>query len=86
MADMLNVEQLKAKAESLIKSITGDKDLMASFAKDPVGTLEKKLGIDLPDEQINQVIEGVKGQLDLSKLDMGQAVGILGKLKGMFGK
>jgi hypothetical protein len=33
MAEMLNLEQLKAKAESLIKSISGDKDLLASFSK-----------------------------------------------------
>ena len=66
-------------------------DLIQSFLSNPVATLEKTLGIDLPDEQINQVIEGVKGQLDLGKLglddlNVGKAVGILGKLKGMFGK
>ncbi len=63
MADELNLEQLKTKAESLVKSITGDKDLLASFTKDPIGTLEKKLGIDLPDEQINQLIKMIKEKL-----------------------
>ena len=63
MADELNLEQLKTKAESLVKSITGDKDLLAAFTKDPIGTLEKKLGIDLPDEQINQLIEMIKAKL-----------------------
>lgn len=81
MADMLNVEQLKAKAESLIKSITGDKDLMASFAKDPVGTLEKKLGIDLPDEQINQLIDMIKKQIGAAG-----SKGLMDKIKGFFGK
>ena len=89
MAASLNLEELKAKAESLVKSITADKDLMASFTKDPIGTLEKKLGIDLPDEQINQVIEGVKGKIDLKQFgldDVTKATGLLGKLKGIFGK
>ena len=63
MADELNLEQLKTKAESLVKSITGDKDLLASFTKDPIGTLQKKLGIDLPDEQINQLIKMIKEKL-----------------------
>ena len=63
-----------------------DDKLKASFLTDPVGTLEKTLGIDLPDEQINKVIEGVKGQIDLSKVDVAQAAGLLGKLKGLFGK
>ena len=79
MAENLNVEQLKAKAESLIKSISGDKDLLASFTKDPVGTLEKKLGIDLPDEQINQLISMIK-----SKLGETGVKSILGKVKSMF--
>ena len=81
MAETLNLEQLKAKAESLIKSITGDKDLMASFAKDPVGTLEKKLGIDLPDEQINQLIKMIKEKLG----DAGTKT-LLQKIKSFFGK
>ncbi len=81
MADMLNVEQLKAKAETLIKSISGDKDLLASFAKDPVGTLEKKLGVDLPDEQINQLIKMIK-----EKIGEAGTKSILDKIKGFFGK
>ena len=63
MSENLNIEELKAKAETLIKSISGDKDLLASFTKDPIGTLEKKLGIDLPDEQINQLISMIKAKL-----------------------
>ncbi len=64
-------------------------DLIKKFLGNPVELLEKTSGIDLPDDQINQVIEGVKGKLDLSNLDLGdvkKATGILGKLKGLFGK
>ena len=43
-------------------------------------------GIDLPDDQIKQVIEGVTSKLDLGSVDMKQAVGLLGKLKGILGK
>ena len=70
----------------VVAKLTSNPDLIKSFLANPVELLEKTFGIDLPDEQINQVIEGVKGQLDLSKLDVGQAVGMLGKLKGMLGK
>ena len=58
-----------------------DDGLKASFLKDPVGTLEKTLGIDLPDEQIKQVIEGIK-----AKLGQAAAGGLLDKLKGLIGK
>ena len=72
--------------EEVVSKLNLDPKLLASFAADPVGTLEKTLGIDLPDEQINQVIDGIKSKIDLSKVDVGQAVGLLGKLKGIFGK
>ncbi|MBQ9298959.1 MAG: hypothetical protein IJ214_00455 [Clostridia bacterium] len=58
-----------------------DDSLKASFLSDPVGTLEKTLGIDLPDEQISQVIDGLK-----AKLGEAAASGILDKVKGLFGK
>ena len=70
----------------VVAKLTGNPDLIKSFLSNPVQLLEKTFGIDLPDDQINQVIEGVKGQLDLSKLDVAQAAGMLGKLKGLFGK
>ena len=70
----------------VVAKLMGNPDLIKSFLSNPVQLLEKTFGIDLPDEQINQVIEGVKGQLDLSNIDMKDAVGLLGKLKGLFGK
>ena len=75
----------------VVAKLMSNPDLVKAFLSNPVNLLEKTFGIDLPDEQINQVIEGVKGQLDLGKLglddlNVGKAVGILGKLKGMFGK
>ena len=81
MADELNLEQLTAKAETLVRSITGDKDLLASFTKDPIGTREKKLGIDLPDEQINQLIKLIKDKLG----DAGTKT-LLQKILGFFKK
>ncbi len=70
----------------VIAKLKADPNLLKNFAANPVETLEKTLGIDLPDEQINQVIEGVKGKLDLSNIDLKDAAGLLGKLKGLFGK
>ena len=35
---------------------------------------------------IHKGIEGVKGKLDLSNFDVKDAAGLLGKLKGLFGK
>ena len=70
----------------VVAKLTGNPDLIKSFLANPVELLEKTFGIDLPDDQINQVIEGVKGKIDLSKIDVKEAAGLLGKLKGLFGK
>ena len=75
--------------EEVVSKLKIDPQLLAAFAADPVKTIEKVFNIDLPDDQINQIIEGVKSKVDLSKVglgDVGQAAGLLGKLKGLFGK
>lgn len=36
--------------------------------KDPIAAAEKLLGVDLPEEQIKQIAEGVMAKLSLQKL------------------
>ncbi len=68
------------KVEELAKKIGGDKELLAAFTKDPVKTLESKLGVDLPDEQIEKLADGIKAKLKLDKA--GGLLGGIGKLLG----
>lgn len=75
----------------VVAKLTSDPELVKSFLSNPVETLEKTFGVDLPDDQINQVIEGIKNNIDLSKIDLSNidlddTAGLLGKLKGLFGK
>ena len=42
--------------------------------KDPVKTVEELTGVDLPDDAINKVVDGVKAKLTADKLG-----GLLGK-------
>ena len=70
----------------VVARLATNTDLIKSFLTNPVQLLEKTFGIDLPDDQINQIIEGVKGKLDLGNIDLKEATGLLGKLKGLFGK
>ena len=77
---------IKAKIEQAVKKLTSDKNLMAKFERNPASVIEELIGVDLPDDQINKVIEGVKGQIDLSKFDLKDAAGLLGKIKGILGK
>ena len=80
-----DTEEKEMDIEKIISDVLAklkvDDGLKAAFLKDPIATLEKTLGVDLPDEQIKQVIDGIKNKLG------GDAVGgILDKVKGIFGK
>lgn len=72
---------IKAKIEEVVKKLTSDKDLLAKFEKNPVSVIEELVGIDLPDDQVNQLINGIKAKLNLDKLS-----GALSGLGGLFGK
>ena len=72
---------IKKKIEELVEKITSDKQLMAKFQKDPIGTVEKLIGMDLPNDQIEKLVDGIKAKIKLD--DLGDALGALG---GLFGR
>lgn len=69
---------IKAKIEELVNKIKSDKDLLAKFQKDPISTVEGLLGIDLPNDQVEKIVEGIKAKINLDKIG--------GMLGGLFGK
>lgn len=70
---------------TVLEKLEGNNDLANRFMKEPVKTLEQLTGIDLPDEQINAVVEGVKAKLNLDATVKG-AKGVLDSVMGLFGK
>ena len=69
---------IKAKIEEIVEKIKNDKQIMAKFQKDPAGVIEELIGIDLPNDQINDVVDAIKAKLTVDKLG--------GALGGLFGK
>ncbi len=69
---------LKEQIKKMVEKIKTDKDLQEQFQKEPVKALESVLGVDLPDEMIEQVVEGVKAKLTVDKLS--DAAGAIKKL------
>ncbi len=59
---------IKKSIEELVEKVKNDKKLQESFKKDPIATVEKLLGVDLPEEQIKQIADGVKAKISLDKL------------------
>ncbi len=66
---------IKEMITSAVQKITGDEKLRAQFMKEPVKTVESLVGVDLPDDTINKVVDGVKAKITVDKLG-----GIMGKL------
>ena len=72
---------IREKIEAIVDKIKADKTFAAKFQKDPVKAVEDVLGVDLPDELIEKVIDGVKAKVKLE--DLGE---LAGKLGGLFKK
>ena len=69
---------IKEKIEEVAKKLMSDKDLKEKFEKNPVAVLEELIGVDLPDDQINQIIDGIKAKIAVDSIG--------GMLGGLFGK
>ena len=69
----------------VLKKLTSDEDLKANFRKNPTKVLEKLVGVDLPDDKLDAIIQGVTAKLDLDDL-ADKTSGVLGALGGLFGK
>ncbi len=70
---------IKAKIEEIVAKIKADKNIAAKFKENPVKTVEDLLGIDLPDDQVKAIVDGVK-----AKINLDDAEGLLGKAKKLF--
>lgn len=69
---------MKEKIESIVDKIKNDPSFGEKFTKDPIKAVEEILGIDLPDEEILKIVEGVKAKIN--------ATNVVDKLKGLFEK
>ena len=69
---------VKELIEKAVKAITEDDKLKKLFEDDPVKALEKILGVDLPDDIVEKLIDGVKAKISIDKVS--DALGALKKL------
>ena len=79
---------IKEKINEIVEKIKNDKDIAAKFKKDPITTVEGFIGINLPNDQIEKIVDGIKAKIaldkiDIDNIDLGKAASMLG---GIFGK
>ncbi len=70
---------IKEKIIEIAEKISENKELLEEFKEDPVKAVEKLIGVDLPDDMVEKVVDGVKAKLSLDK-----ASDALGALKKLF--
>lgn len=70
---------IKEKIEGIVEKVTKDKSLMDKFQKNPTKTVEELVGVDLPDDVVKKVVEGVKGKISVDKLS-----GVADSIKKLF--
>lgn len=81
------MDNIKKLVEDVLEKLQKNPELLDKFQKDPVSTLEKLLGVDLPDDQVEKLVDGLKASMDLEKLSGAlKGLGGLGALGGLFGK
>lgn len=70
---------IKEQITTAVEKITKDSKMQEQFKKDPIKTVEQVLGVDLPDDVLNKVVDGVK-----AKVSMDKASGVVDSLKKLF--
>ena len=71
---------IKEKIEEVVNKLKNNPKLRQKFEMEPVKVLEELLGVDLPDDLVEKLIDGVKVKLAATKV--GDALEGLGKLFG----
>jgi len=70
---------IKGKIEEIIAKVKNDPGFAEKFKTNPVQAVESIIGVNLPDDQIKSVVDGVK-----AKISVDEAGGVLGSIKKLF--
>ena len=70
---------IKAQITAVVEKVTKDPKMLEQFKKDPVKAVEEALGVDLPDDVVQKVVDGVKAKITVDK-----ASDVVDSLKRLF--
>ncbi len=81
-------EKIADIVEEVVAKLKADDSLLKNFKAEPVKVLEKLIGKDLPDEQIEKVVDLIKAKLAADDIadKVDDVKDALKGLKGLFGK
>ncbi len=70
---------IKAQISKMVEEVSKNPDMKEQFEKEPVKAVEKVLGIDLPDDVVMKIVDGVKAKLTMDNVSKAADA-----LKGIF--
>ena len=70
---------IKEQISKIVEEVSKNPHIKEEFEKEPVKVIEKIIGVDLPDDIIMKVVDGVKSKLTID--DVSKVAGII---KGIF--
>ena len=73
------MDEIKDLIRKLSDKVQSDDEIKELFKKDPIKAVEKILGVDLPDDVVKKIIDGVKASITIE-----DAKDLLGSLKKLF--
>lgn len=68
---------IKAKIDEVVNKVKSDGNFAEKFKSEPIKAVEDVIGVDLPDDVVKNVIDGVKAKINVG--------GVMDKLGGLFG-
>ncbi len=70
---------IKEQINKVLNEVFKNPDIKEQFEKEPVKVIEKLIGVDLPDDIVMKIIDGVKAKLTLDNVSK-----VADTLKGVF--
>ena len=70
---------IKEQINKVLNEVSKNPDIKEQFEKEPVKVIEKLIGVDLPDDIVMKIIDGVKAKLTLDNVSK-----VADTLKGVF--
>lgn len=73
------VVDIKNQINKIVEEVSKNPNMKEQFEKEPVKVIEKIIGVDLPDDIVSKIIDGVKANLTINNVSK-----VTDVLKGVF--
>lgn len=59
---------IKAKIDEITDKVKSDKNFASDFKSNPVKAVESVIGVDLPDDKLKSIVDGIKAKVSVDEV------------------